>query len=335
MAQIVSSLSGGGTIVVNGGTIRQLSPFALAEILKQADALPDEKLETRAKGLVMGELVRKPFEFSTAEAAFSIAGGVLRIGNMSVATGKARLVCGLRLDLGGLAIDGNARLSFEAGEEAISGVKPEVDLVFKGPLTGVTVKRDASLLASFLTMRARERKERAYEAQKEEILEAQRLTRMVRLYKSRARMRDKVRLERENKEKLDVEVRLEEEKLLKELEATEENARKARLAIQKKQRAMDEKRRQEALLKKQKQLEQAEELERQKADLTRRQKAFDKLLRQQKTAKKPRAKKKLPGLAPPIEVRPTGSIKDLPGVRLPGVFENVEDKIGAILKKNQ
>ncbi len=343
IAGIVASLSGGGTMTIHDGTIRQLNPSSLGDILVAADKISDEKLEKETGNLVNAALALHPFAFDKAEIAFSIAGGNLRIGNMVASTPGAKLSGSLRLDIPNWAIDGNARLSFEAGEESLSGATPEIDFAFIGPVSAISIKRDSSLLASFLSMRARERKEREYEAQKEEILENQRLMRMVRLYKSRTREREKMRLARENEAKLEEQKRAEEDRLLKELEAAEEKARQARVAIQNKQREAEEKRRQEELLKKQRQLEEARELERKKEDLKRRQDAFDKLIREKKQEEDRLRKNRktsvaipAPALAPPVAVQPDGvPVKKGPYPNLPGVFDNVEERIGDILKNSK
>ncbi len=338
IAEIVGNLAGGGKVVVRNGAIQHLNPAALAHVLKGVDKQADEDIEKVVNKLVSDAFVQKPFAFETGEAAFSIAGGNLRIGGMSAINADAGLRGDVRLNIVNLTIDGNAKISFEAGEDAIAGATPEVDFTISGPLEELQISRDVTLLSSFLTMRARERREREYLAQKEDILENQRLTRMVRLVKNRARTQ--ARRDEENRLKLEEKARFKENKLLKELEEAEEAARNARLAIQEKQRRKEENKRREEMLKKQRQLEEEKELERQKADLKRRREAFDKQVREQRARAENRQSddgqtRKLQKLAPPKEVQPTGTPAARGGSNLPGVFSNVEDKIGELLKNSQ
>ena len=345
IAKIIANLAGSGSITISDGVIQTLNPSALPTILQRADLQKEEELETAADALISEALNSKSFEFAKAETAFSIAGGNVRAGNVVISTKEAKIDGDLRLDLVNLAIDGNARIMFEAGEDALTGATPEVNYVVSGPIANPDVMRSTELFASFLSMRVRERKEREYETQKEDILETQRLTRMVRLYKGRIKQRIQALLERESQELLVEESTIEEEKLRSDLKAAEDKAQQARDAIQKKQREEQSRRTAKEKRQKQRQLEFTLELERQRADLKRRQEAFDKLLREQKAAskkKKPRAKRtaktprKAPELPAPREIEPTGSPKNPESSKrgnLPGVFDSVEDRIGSVLKQ--
>ena len=348
IAKIVANLAGSGTIAISDGVIQTLNPSALPAILRQADLQKEEELETAADSLIGNALNSKPFEFTQAEAAFSIAGGNVRASNVVINAKDAKIDGDLRIDLVNLAIDGNARILFDAGEDALTGATPEVNYVVSGSMAKPDVRRSTELFASFLSMRARERKEQEYETQKEDILETQRLTRMVRLYKGHIKQRRQTLLERESQERherLTEESNIEEQNLRNELKAAEDKAQKARDAIQKKQSEDQSRRATEEKRQKQQQLEITLELERQRADLKRRQEAFDKLLREQKAAnqkKKPRVKKtaitpkKAPELPSPREIEPTGSPQNLKSTKrgnLPGVFDSVEDRIGNVLQQ--
>ena len=343
MAEIVDNLSGGGAITIRNGMIENLDPAALPAILENADRQPDEKLESVADGMIIAALVKNPFVFDAAEAVFSIAGGKLRASGIEAISRETKLRGDVHIDIGALTMEGNAQLVFDVAADAITGATPEIDLTISGPLNDPKLERQTKLLTSFLTMRARERKERAYEEQKEEILENQRLSRMVLLSKYSARAREKSRQQEKDQAELDEQAHIEQEILLRELEAAEEKARKARVAIQEKQRQSKDRRRQDELLIKQRQIEVARELEQQKADLNRRLEAFEKQLRELNA----QAEKKLqpedlsnqppalPKLAAPKTVQPTGKPRSRAlndNGNLPGVFSNVEDKIGAILK---
>ena len=345
IAKITANLAGSGTITISDGVIQTLNPSALPTILRQADLQKEEELEKTADTLISAALNSKSFEFTKAETAFSIAGGNVRASNVIISTKDAKIDGNMRMDLVNMAIDGNARILFEAGEDALTGATPEVNYIISGAMAKPDVKRSTELFASFLTMRVRERKEQEYETQKEEILETQRLTRMVRLYKGRIKYRRQTLLELESQERLAEESKLEEEKLQNDLKAAEDQAQQARDAIQQKQLKEQSRRTAEEKRQNQRQLEFALELERQRADLKRRQAAFDKLLREQKDAsqkRKPRPKKsaktpkKAPKLPAPREIEPTGSPQNLKSSKrgtLPGVFDNVEDRIGNILKQ--
>jgi len=343
--KVIANLAGSGSVTIINGSIQSLNPSALPTILREADLKKEEELEAASSTLISAALESKPFEFSSADLPFSVAGGNIRAGNIVLNNQAAKIDGDLRLDLVKLEIDGNARLMFDAGEDALTGATPEVGYLISGDMSKPDVKRSTDLFASFLSMRRRERKEREYEAQKEEILENQRLTRMVRLYKGRIKQRQNALLEKENKELLVEDAKLEEEKLREELKAAEDKAQQTRKAILKKQREEQSIRVEEEKRRTQKQLEMAEELERQRADLKRRQEAFEKLLLEQKATqkkKKVRVKKtrksakKAPELPAPREVEPTGTPKKTKSSRrgnLPGVFDSLEDQIGNALQK--
>lgn len=347
IAKIISNLAGSGTITIRDGIIQALNPSALPVILSRADLKIEEELQSAADSLISEALTSKPFNFAKAEAAFSIAGGNVRASNVVITTKDAKIDGDMRLDLSNLTIDGNARILFEAGENALTGATPEVNYAVSGPMAMPDVKRSTELFASFLSMRVRERKEQEYETQKEDILETQRLTRMVRLYKGRLKQRKQSLLELENQERVSEESKIEEENLRNELKAAEDKAQLARDAIQKQQREEQSRRTAEEKLQKQQQLEITLELERQRADLKRRQEEFDKLLLEQKVAsekKKPRAKKtvkkpkKAPKLPTPREIEPTGTPKNLKSSKrgnLPGVFDSVEERIGSVLQQTK
>ena len=335
IVQIIKNMAGGGTVSVTDGTIAGLDPSALPVILDSADQFKDEDLEVATGEIADAALAQNPFRFDQVETSFSIAGGNLRIGDIRISGKEAELAGDLRLDLAALTIDGNARLAFDAGEEALTGATPEIDIGFTGPLANPQIRRDHRLLASFLTMRARERRERLYQAQKEEILENQRLVRMVRLVKYRNRKRAIEEQKRKDRELEAERVRLEQERLLKELEAKEEEVRQQRLQIREKQRQADEQRRQQELIEKQRQLDAAKDLERRNADLKRRQEAFEQMLREKKASEKSRSRAPVGNpqvnpAAPPAAVTGEGQLSS----NLPGVFEGVDDKIDQIIREN-
>ncbi len=351
IAKIISNLTGSGSIIISDGVIHSLNPSALPLILQQVDQIKEERLSAVTDQIIGEAVSAKPFRFANAETAFSIAGGNLRIGNYAIEEKEARLEGDARLNLNDLTIDANSRILFDAGDDAITGAAPEVNYAVFGAIAAPEVQRNTEIFSSFLAMRIRERKEREYETQKEDILENQRLTRMVRLYKERIKKRRQMELEQETQHRLDEQARLEEQKLRDELRAAEEKTRKAREAIRRKQFEEELRRAEVEKRKRLEQLELTRQLERQRQDLKRRQEAFDKLLQEQRAAREKRKSPQnnppdaantniadnLPKLSEPRTINPTGTPKKRPVSKknqLPGVFDNLEDRIGNLLRNS-
>ncbi len=313
IAEIVANLTGGGMMSVNEGLVHNIDPSALPGILRNADQQADEKLDVLVDNLAEDAWSGKPFRFKTMEAGFSIAGGNVRFGELRANAPGAALSGEARINLSELSLDGTARVTFDAGEEALTGASPEVDLAFSGPLSKPVMRRNSTQLANFLTMRARERKERAYEAQKEEILENQRLVRMVRLIKARAKLRESSFGASKNNGQISGEDGAEQPKQGLEPKSSEQKNSKKAAAVQVKRRRKEQKRQPKSVAK-QKQAK----------------KAATKRKRLKKATASAAQVEILPLPPPLLDVRPTGSLSNLPGV-----FDNVEDKIGAIIKNSQ
>ncbi|MGI9354945.1 MAG: AsmA-like C-terminal region-containing protein, partial [Rhizobiaceae bacterium] len=199
-AALLSGLTGSGTISMKNGALLGVADSALSPILKSADALDDEQMAKKTAEIVGPVVVDGVFEFAEAQAAFSIASGVVRAGNVHLENKRAALDADLSLDLASNEVEADASIKYQAGREAVVAATPEFSLNVTGAPESLTVKTDTSLFSTYLGLRLSERKQREFEAQKASILERQRLLRTARLYELKE---EKRRLQKEEQERIE------------------------------------------------------------------------------------------------------------------------------------
>ena len=204
-AALLSGLTGSGTIAMKNGTLLGVEDSALPAILKGADALNDEQVSKKTGEIVKPVVTDGVFEFGDAQAAFSVASGVVRTGSVHLENEHAVLDADLSLDLVSGTAEVDASVAYRAGREAVVAATPEFSLKVTGSSENRTVKTDTSLFSTYLGLRLSERKQREFEAQKASILERQRLLRTARLYGLKEEKRRLLREEQERIEQLRVE----------------------------------------------------------------------------------------------------------------------------------
>ena len=204
-AQLAESLTGSGVLAVTQGRLRGVDPAGFAAVLAAADALNDDALAGEAEALVtpaLGGDVDAAISLDGLAVDFTLAGSTVRAAGLSRTQDDVSLSGDLVLDLAERKLDATGTLAFSPGVEAVAGVDPLVALRARVDGEGARLERDARAFATYLGMRASERREREFEGQRAAILENQRLRRAARLYDLRAAAARFAAQERERLEQL-------------------------------------------------------------------------------------------------------------------------------------
>nr|WP_281168772.1 AsmA-like C-terminal region-containing protein [Stappia stellulata] len=168
LAGIVSGLSGGATVSIRDGEIRGVNPQAFDLVIRAADAgleLDDEAIRAAFESYL--DAGRLPF--AALEAGATVAGGVVRVSNVTLDNARATVFGNAQIDLDARTIDSDFSLKVDPGAEAVTGAEPEVGLVFSGALADPGRTIDIAPFTAFLTLRAFEREVRRIEELQAEI----------------------------------------------------------------------------------------------------------------------------------------------------------------------
>jgi uncharacterized protein involved in outer membrane biogenesis len=178
LAGVVASLSGEGAFAARDGQIRGINAAAFDAVIRAADAglaLEADDIATAFSGhLDAGTLA-----FQRAEGTFSVVGGTLRAGNVAVDTPSATTLGSAVVDLNALTVQSSLSVAVDPGADAVAGARPEVGLVFSGPLAAPERSLDVTPFLGFLQARAFEAELREVEELQSEILERERLLRQL------------------------------------------------------------------------------------------------------------------------------------------------------------
>jgi hypothetical protein len=188
--ELVSSLAGGGELSVGGLAVTGLDPTAFDRILGRADREGFE-IETGAVTDLVAEMMSGgQMTTESLGLPFTLTGGVMRFSNTGFSDEGAELAGDARVDLVGLRLQSDWRLTFEPGVEAIAGGDPSVVFTLGGLLVDPAVSIDAGQLTNYLSMRAFERERRKVELLQAGVVEKQRLRREIALLNERAAQRE-------------------------------------------------------------------------------------------------------------------------------------------------
>lgn len=237
---MISAIAGSGAVSLPALSIEGLNADAFAPIIVRADAIGREIDEEKAGQFVSELAGAGTFASAPAEAAFTVAGGVLRVPPVRLNAGdKASAEAALQTNLatGDVSIGGT--VSYAAGHEALVGSEPAVGFSVSGTLGGLVHSFDTAPMAQFLMQRSLEIEQARVEAMQSALLEKQRLRREARYYASlqdqRVREAERLRLEEERRK------RDEEERLRRQAdEAARRAAEQVRLQERAAQRAAEE-----------------------------------------------------------------------------------------------
>jgi len=242
---LVAALSGSGTAAFSSLTVEGLNPAAFGAFIARADQLGKDIDAARTAEFAPALAEAGSFVADPAEAAFTVAGGVLRAPPLELRNSSATVEASVQSDLNSGEVSVSGAITYDAGQEALVGSEPALRFSLRGPLGNAKATFDSEPLAQFLTQRALEMEQARVEGMQSALLEKQRLRREVRYYaalqdehdrtveewrKQQEEARKAAEAEAEAKRKLEEEARLKAEA---EERARQEEAEKARIAAEK------------------------------------------------------------------------------------------------------
>ena len=157
LAGVAESLSGEGNFTVADFTAAGLDPDVFGTVAGLEDVLetPPETLTT-LMGIALGE---GPFRAPSVTGAFTIAGGVVRLGNLLAENPAARLAGSVDLDLRTLALEGRFALTPKGFADPAGLVRDDTSQIFTvigGTLAAPEVQLDLEPMVGAIQVRANE-----------------------------------------------------------------------------------------------------------------------------------------------------------------------------------
>lgn len=189
MQELVLSLTGGGTLLLENGEFRKINPIAFRRAMRATDAgleLEEEKI----KEVFMAHVDDGELPFSSVQGAFSLVSGEVRARSISVEAENGTALGGGSIDLSNFVLDSEWTLRMDAGENAVIGAEPQIDIIFEGPLEKPERAIDVSALTGFLTVRAFEVEVERIENLDADFMEKERFGRELRILRERRARRD-------------------------------------------------------------------------------------------------------------------------------------------------
>lgn len=207
---LIAALAGSGAVSVPALAVDGLNADAFAPIIARADAIGRDIDEQKTAQFAPALAGAGRFPAAPVDAAFTVAGGVLRVPPVRLSAGdKAAAEADLQANLASGAVAIGGAITYAAGNEALVGSEPSISFSVTGPLDDLDKRFDTVPLAQFLMQRALEVEQARVEAMQSALLEKQRLRREARYYASlrdeHAREAERLRLEEERQRREDEE----------------------------------------------------------------------------------------------------------------------------------
>jgi uncharacterized protein involved in outer membrane biogenesis len=233
MLAMVEGASGSGEARVSDLVVRGLNTGALPRLLSEADRIEGDITPERVAGFASANVLRDEAALGEVRVPFALAGGKLRVQNVTAEDGRAALSGDAEIDLGGSSMSGRLAVAYKAGENALAGAEPEVALLYRGSVEAPGVELDVQPLANYLSLRRFETERRRVETLQANVLEKQRLRREAALYRTRAETRAaqaeamRLQMEEESRRRVEAQERAERERTAREAAEEAERARRA------------------------------------------------------------------------------------------------------------
>jgi uncharacterized protein involved in outer membrane biogenesis len=171
LADVVAALAGNGSVTLGGLRVAGFDPQSFGRIIAAAETL-DPVTQAKVQPIAEAALAGGDFvPADTVSAAFTVASGVGRIGNLAASSADAAATASAALDLASMTLTAEATLAPRAPPPGGEGT-PQLALRFSGPLATPARQLDVTVLANYLTARALDREVKHIEA-----LEAERRAR--------------------------------------------------------------------------------------------------------------------------------------------------------------
>jgi len=158
---LLGALAGNGVVTLESAEIARLDPEAFPAVMRAADQ--GLALNAAAIAEAMTALLDAGrLKVAAADGAITIGGGQVRLGTVIARAEGADLAMSGTLDLADNTLD--VRMTLAGSRIATSAGRPEIAVVFKGPLAAPKRILDASALAGWLALRAVEEQAKRLEA---------------------------------------------------------------------------------------------------------------------------------------------------------------------------
>jgi uncharacterized protein involved in outer membrane biogenesis len=158
---LLGALAGNGVVTLENAEIARLDPAAFPAVMRAADQ--GLALNARAIGEAMTAFLDAGrLKVANADGAITIGAGQVRLGTVIARAEGADLAMSGSLDLADNTLD--LRMTLAGLGTATFAGRPEVAVVFKGPLAAPKRSLDASALAGWLALRAVEEQAKHLEA---------------------------------------------------------------------------------------------------------------------------------------------------------------------------
>jgi len=190
-AGLMTSLTGGGVIEVSDGVARYINPNAARPLIRESD-VGQAFTEDSLRAALEGTLDAGALEFGDATGSFIIAGGALRTKNLTLKGATVEARGEAVLDFNTMQTRADWTISLDPGDRVVEGTKPEIGLVFTGPIAAPVRWIDVLPFDSYLNMRLEARMLERIELEEAERLESARLRRLVRKFKQDGERRQRV-----------------------------------------------------------------------------------------------------------------------------------------------
>jgi uncharacterized protein involved in outer membrane biogenesis len=226
--------SGSGEARVSDLIVHGLDTAALPSLLAEADKIDGDITPERVAGFASASILKGEAAIGAVRIPFALAGGRLRVQNVTAEDGGAGLSGDADINLADDMMAARLSVTFKAGEDALTGADPEVALAYRGLVEAPGVELDVQPLANYLSLRRFETERRRVETLQASVLEKQRLRREAALYRSRAESRAalaeamRLQMAEENRRRVQAQERAEMERSAR--EAAEEAERASRRA---------------------------------------------------------------------------------------------------------
>ncbi|MEO9338097.1 AsmA-like C-terminal region-containing protein [Mesorhizobium sp. SB112] len=228
---LVAAASGSGTVAFRDMAITGVNPTAFPAFVAKADEIGRGIDARQTEGFAPEIASDGIYEAADGDAAFTLAGGIIRMPPMTLKNPSASISADIRADLNDGQVSADGSIAYQPGDEALVGSEPALRFSMSGPVSDLSRRFDSAPLAQFLTQRALEKEQARVEAMQSALLEKQRLRREARYYAALQDQRVRAAEEARLKAEAEAKARAEAE------EAARKQEEAVRLAAQEKAKA--------------------------------------------------------------------------------------------------
>jgi hypothetical protein len=162
-ATLLGDLSGTGTLSVEGAQFSGLDPAAINAAIAAVDKGPGPVDAGKIGDLVTTTLDAGKLNIPSASGTINIASGRARISSLAVPAKGADVSVSAVLDLIEQSIDARVTLDGPPATNASGSQRPQLSVVFKGPINAPRRNLDTSKFVEWLTLRSVERETKRLE----------------------------------------------------------------------------------------------------------------------------------------------------------------------------